>query len=164
MIIKIKKSTLVVTITIFLVIAGIITTIILNPGEGSASQKQEQVNSPDLNKITIIDSKETQKTTMGKVEVDVTPQRLGKFESQNIFTVNLNTHSVELDFDFTKIITLEDNLGSKYQALEWTGNRGWHHVSGDIIFPSIDEQASEVSLKIEEIEGQTRTFSWNVEN
>ncbi len=83
-----------------------------------------------------------------KVTVDVAPKQLGTREEKNIFTVNLNTHSVELDFDFTEIMILKDDLGNSYKAIEWTGNSGWHHVSGDIIFPQINQQAKSIELQL----------------
>lgn len=97
-----------------------------------------------------------------KVEVAVTPKTLGISQEKNVFTVVFDTHSVELDFDFTKIIALKDDLGNQYQALTWTGNRGWHHVSGDIIFPKINPSAEKVELIVVGVAGVDRKFSWQL--
>ena len=56
---------------------------------------------------------------MGAVEVQVTPLQLtpGK---QPVFKISPNTHSVELNYDYSKINTLTDNEGTTYQAENWT--------------------------------------------
>lgn len=100
--------------------------------------------------------------SQASVEVEITPKALGASEEKNIFAVALNTHSVELDFDFTSIISLKDDLGKEYEALEWTGNRGWHHVSGDIIFPKLDTSAKRVELIVVGVGGVDRKFAWEL--
>lgn len=109
-----------------------------------------------------LDSNEyrTQTDSQAAVTVDVMPKKLGIREEKNIFTVSLNTHSVELNFDFIKIMILEDDLGSLYPAIEWTGNSGEHHINGDIVFSKINKQASSVKLQINNINGVNRNFKW----
>ncbi|MDP2684329.1 MAG: hypothetical protein Q8P20_04675 [bacterium] len=162
MIIKInKKFILVISIGLILVI-GIVITVISNPGTEASSNGVNTIIS-DINTLAINSTSNRQQTaTMGAVTVNVEPLKLGLQEDNNIFSASLNTHSVELEFNFTDIITLADDLGNSYKALEWTGNSGWHHVSGDIIFPSINKQASKVILTINGIEGLTQTFEWEI--
>ncbi len=105
---------------------------------------------------------QAQTDNQARVTVDVIPKQLGVKEEKNVFAVSLNTHSVELDFDFTKIMILKDDLNNVYPAIEWTGNRGWHHVSGDIIFPKINQQAKSVELQIKGINGVDRLFRWEL--
>ncbi len=166
MIIKIQKNIFITIAVALFMIIGVAVTIILNPGEGVASQNEMKESANSLKETDSSNSGSEMKQTVsvGEVEIDVEPEQLGKTEANNIFTVALNTHSVELDFDFTNIITLEDNLGNTYQALEWTGNSGWHHVSGDIIFPPLNKDANAVTLTVDEIEGLIRTFNWDVDN
>ncbi|MBU0612569.1 hypothetical protein KKB10_01000 [Patescibacteria group bacterium] len=165
MIIKVQKNVFIAIVVALFMIIGVAVTIVLNPGEGAASQNEIKESSTGLKEVASSSSGSEMKQTVsiGKVEIDVEPKQLGRTETKNIFAIALNTHSVELDFDFTKIIILEDNLGNAYQALEWTGNSGWHHVSGDIIFPPLNKDANEVTLTINEIEGLMRTFNWDVD-
>lgn len=168
MIIKINKSSFYIILVGFFLVAGIAITIISNPGSEASSSGPAMVNTNSSsanipNSMAINSTTSRQQTaTMGAVTVDVEPKILEVKAEKNIFSVAFNTHSVELDFDFTKIITLKDDLGSTYEALEWTGNSGWHHVSGDIIFPRINESANNVILQINEIEGLTQLFGWEI--
>ena len=169
MIIKINKNILWIGLITLLIIVGITITIISNPGDEVSSSNSNTANtlssgtnaSNSLANDSILSQQQT--ATMGAVTVDIEPITLGVTEERNIFSVAFNTHSVELDFDFTKIITLEDDLGNTYAALEWTGNSGWHHVSGDIIFSSISNVASQAIVTINKIEGQSKTFTWDID-
>lgn len=162
-----KKIVLLVVIGITMIGASIIA---LNSGDKqSAENKAAQPNNinqtPDIARAaTPADSNKYNTITKddARVTVDVTPKQLGLEEENNIFSISLNTHSVELEFDFTEIMVLKDNLGNSYSALEWTGNSGWHHVSGDIIFPRIDESATSVELQINNINGVERVFNWSL--
>lgn len=130
----------------------------------------EQISSAEKNNKSFsqadssaqLDSTEyqTQTDSQAAVTVDVMPKKLGIREEKNIFTVSLNTHSVELNFDFIKIMILEDDLGNLYPAIEWTGNSGEHHINGDIVFSKINKQANSVELQINSINGVNRNFKW----
>ncbi len=129
----------------------------LSVGNNNFASRQDDAPAPSNN-----NEYQTQTDSQADVTVEVTPKQLDIGKEKNIFTVSLNTHSVELDFDFTKIMILKDDLDSVYPATEWTGNRGWHHVNGDIIFPKINEQASSVELQINGINGVDRNFKWTL--
>lgn len=104
----------------------------------------------------------SQSDNQANVTVDITPKELDTGKAQNIFEVSLNTHSVEMDYDFSKVIILKDDRGNSYQAVEWTGGRGGHHVSGYILFPAINLQAEEVELSILGVGGVDRVFKWTI--
>lgn len=160
MIIIVDKTIARFAVVLLVIGVGVFITIVSNPGDNAAPI----IDAPSLS--TTIESRAEsldKSGTMGAVTVDVQPKQLESGVGDVVFSVAFNTHSVELDFDFTKIISLEDNLGNSYSAREWTGNSGWHHVNGDIIFPSIDVVATYVTLTITTIEGQTLQFSWDVQ-
>lgn len=90
----------------------------------------------------------------GAVLVEVTPLSSTKYQ------ISLNTHSVDLDLDFTKIIKLKDDLGNMYEALYWSGSSGGHHLSGEVTFPKITDQARGVTIIISDIEGEVLNFEW----
>ena len=119
---------------------------------------QSQVSAKDENVTVALDS---QLKSMGAVEVEVTPVSVEP-GSNMIFDISLNTHSVELDYDYTEIASLEDNLGNKYKALEWTGEKGGHHLSGTLSFEAVGENAENVVLTISGIDGQNAAFKWEL--
>jgi len=96
------------------------------------------------------------------VTVDITPKVLALGQERNIFAVAFNTHSVPMDYDFSQVIILRDDLDNVYSAQEWTGGRGGHHVSGEVIFPALDPQASAVEIDIVGVGGVDRVFKWQI--
>lgn len=167
MIIRIHKSSL-ITLVVLFIVSIIAITIIFNSGAPAAGSQAVQNTNSSISSTTgttntASGSSQRQTTTMGVVTVDVDPLKLGRTEAENSFTVSFNSHSVNLDVDFTKLITLRDDTGNTYQAKQWTGNRGGHHISGDIIFPRLNGTASQVTLKISGIDGQTKDFTWPVQ-
>ena len=99
---------------------------------------------------------ETKQGAMGAVSVEVTPTSAGSFE------VVLNTHSVDLDFDLTKAMSLSDDLGNVYSPISWSGGKGGHHLTGSVVFGDILKKARKVTLTISEIESPTLSFSWDL--
>ncbi len=160
-----KKIVLILGIVVLILIGSVFVFNKIKANEESDTQVPSMENVDEFLAKTSTSSSnkyETRTETQTKVTVDVTPKQLGVDQGKNIFEVDLNTHSVELDFDFTEIMILEDDLGNTYKALEWTGNRGWHHVSGDIVFPKINQQATSIKLKIASVGGVDRIFKWNI--
>lgn len=93
---------------------------------------------------------------MGAVNVTVTPLSSSNYE------IILNTHSVELDYDLKEIVTLKDNNGKEYQPVSWSGDRGGHHLSGELQFSTIDPQANAVFLTIRDIEDEVLNLEWKL--
>lgn len=105
---------------------------------------------------------ETKSDNQANVDIEVTPQTLGFNNQENVFEVKFDTHSVDLDFDFTKIMVLTDNLGNQYPALKWEGGSGGHHLTGKIVFPKLKSGAQKIILKISGIGGVERNFNWDL--
>lgn len=157
-----------VLITIIVVVVALVVISSLNKKDKQVS-KRENTTDVDINKTSnnteILGDEnsnkyETQTKDQASVTIDITPKQLGIKEDENIFTIALNTHSVELDSNFSEIMVLKDDLGNLYSAIEWTGNKGGHHISGDIIFPQIDKQAKSITLQINGINQVDRIFKW----
>lgn len=91
---------------------------------------------------------------MGAVDVQVTPISASNFE------IVLNTHSVDLDFDLREIVTLIDNNGKEYKPVSWSGDRGGHHLSGELQFSTMDPLATAVTLTINDIEDEVLSLEW----
>lgn len=102
-----------------------------------------------------------QTKTMGAVEVEVTPKTLTKGK-EAVFEVVLNTHSVDLNYDYTKIITLTDNLGKNYKALNWSGENSGHHLSRQLTFEPLSTKAQKIILNIDGIDNQSASFTWDL--
>ncbi|MDZ7587097.1 MAG: hypothetical protein U0946_05025 [Patescibacteria group bacterium] len=110
-------------------------------------------------KLTPAETLSTQSKTMGAVEVEVTPKTLTKGK-EAIFKVVLDTHSVNLNYDYKKIITLTDNLGKNYKALKWSGENSGHHLSGDLTFEPFNNQAKSLMLTLDGIDNQKAQFEF----
>lgn len=107
---------------------------------------------------------ETLVDDQAKVKVEVTPKQIDTESDKMVFSVVLDTHSVDLSYDFKNIIELKDDVGNVYKAEEWTGNSGWHHVSGDIIFNQINKNTKKLTMTMEGIAGIDRSFEWELIN
>jgi len=118
-----------------------------------------QTSNSDQNDSNV--SFESQSTRMGAVDVEITPNKLepGKIA---IFDVAFNTHSVELEYDFTTIMTLTDNNDTTYKTTEWVGGSGGHHLSGAIGFEKLNENIDSLTLKIDGIDNQATTLTWQL--
>lgn len=149
-----------VLIIIIILFSGLFIFNIFNNND---NKSEDKVIVNTEKEVKTIENKYTSKTDdQARVTVDVIPTILGVNESQNIFEVSFNTHSVEMDYNFSKTIILKDNLGNVYEALQWTGNRGGHHISGDIIFLALNSQASSVEININGVGGVDRIFKWDL--
>jgi hypothetical protein len=96
------------------------------------------------------------------VTVTVTPTLLSEESEEWKFDVVMDTHSVELDQDMTKIAILIDEQGKEYKALNWEGPTGGHHREGIITFNKITPAPKSVELKISDIGGVVRSFTWQL--
>lgn len=97
------------------------------------------------------------------VTVTITPSNLLFDSKEWTFDVVLNTHSVELDQDMTKIAVLVDDDGKEYEPLRWDGApAGGHHREGKLIFASIIPYPEYLKLNIKDIGGVERTFAWDL--
>jgi len=104
----------------------------------------------------------------GAVEVEVTLVVPGtpdaaKFgaDSQTVFLVSMNTHSVDLaGYDLVKLSELLV-AGQRFAPLRWVSTSDTnHHRSGALIFPKADRGAG-LELRIKTIAGvPVRTFRW----
>ncbi len=100
----------------------------------------------------------------GSVEVEVTLVEISDASDSWQFKIVLNTHSVELDQDLTKITLLVDDKGNEYQSLSWEGAPpGGHHREGILTFNSISPQPSSIELVVKDIDGiKERKFTWDL--
>lgn len=104
---------------------------------------------------------QSQTQTFGAVEVEAIPQKL-RADEKIVFKLFLNTHSVELDYDYTAIAGLRDNQGSSYRALVWDGDQSGHHITGELTFEPLKEEAENITLELSGIDNKTNSFTWEL--
>lgn len=105
---------------------------------------------------------EARQDSQASVTIEVTPA--GGTSSTLIFDVSMNTHSVELGYDMTKVATLSDDQGRTYPAKSWDGPGGGHHREGSLTF-EVPAGAAPKSLELNlaGIGGApSRLFKWDV--
>ncbi len=103
---------------------------------------------------------ETKIDDQANVNVVITPLDLSPQSAEWTFDVGMNTHSVELDQDMTKVAVLVDDQGKEYKPLAWAGPTGGHHREGTLIFARITPTPKSIVLKITGIADVIRTFVW----
>lgn len=100
-----------------------------------------------------------QAKTVGAVEVEIKPISIEQEKDVSI-AVSMNTHSVELDYDFLTIATLTDGRGNAYKPTRWTGNTGGHHLNGELIFDPLTDMPKELTLTLDGVDSNVETFIW----
>ena len=104
----------------------------------------------------------------GAVIFKATPLNLGTPADPLAFDVAMNTHSVDLSMDLATLSTLTTDTGITVQASKWDAVPGGHHVSGTLIFPSVQdgksilEGASKLTLTIVDMDAASRVFEWEL--
>ncbi len=95
--------------------------------------------------------------------VDVTPTVLDAGKPL-AFDIAMNTHSVDLGDDLTKIAILRDDAGKEYKPTAWDGpDGGGHHRSGTLQFPALSTKPRYVELVIKGLaQVPERVFRWNL--
>lgn len=107
---------------------------------------------------------EARSDDQANVTVTVTPFVLSIDSKEWKFDIVLNTHSVELDQDMTKISILVDDGGKEYNAVRWEGGEpGGHHREGVLVFNSISPVPEFITLKIMGIALVERNFTWQLQ-
>ena len=101
----------------------------------------------------------SQTKTMGTVEVEVTPISVVS-EKDTVFELSLDTHSVELNYDYTQIATLTDDHGNSYKPTQWTGGNSGHHLEGELLFPPFPENPKQLTLTLDGVDNKSEAFTW----
>lgn len=105
---------------------------------------------------------ETKTDEQASVMVVVTPTDLSPNSKEWKFDIGMNTHSVELNQDMTKITALVDDKGKEYKPTTWSGPVGGHHREGILIFSSIQPLPKYIELKIYGVGNIARNFTWKL--
>ncbi|OGM97435.1 MAG: hypothetical protein A2735_01740 [Candidatus Yanofskybacteria bacterium RIFCSPHIGHO2_01_FULL_41_21] len=96
------------------------------------------------------------------VTITVTPIDISSQLKKWEFEIVMDTHSVELNQDLTKMAVLVDDQGKEYKPLSWEGTIGGHHREGLLIFNQIIPTPKSVQLKVSGIGDVIRSFDWQL--
>lgn len=103
----------------------------------------------------------SQTKTMGAVEVEVKPVSVVSGKDV-VFELSMNTHSVELNYDYMQIVTLTDEGGNSYKPTKWTGGNSGHHLEGELLFDAFPQNPKELTLTLEGVDNKTEAFFWQL--
>jgi len=106
---------------------------------------------------------ETKSNEGGSVTVKVTPLALSDLQPL-AFDVVLDTHSVDLSDDMTKVAILRDDQGNELKPTGWEGaGPGGHHREGKLKFGALTSRPKYVELVIKGIaQVPERVFRWDL--
>ncbi len=104
-----------------------------------------------------------QTNSEGAVNISVVPQNapasgVWKFE------ITLDTHSVEINEDLSRVSVLVDDSGQEHEPIAWEGDPpGGHHRAGILTFNPVIPKPKSIKLKISEVGGVAeRIFAWTL--
>jgi len=102
----------------------------------------------------------TKSLTVGSVIVAVTPLITG---ASYEFDIELNTHSVELNYDLAAVAVLTNEKKQTLKPIKWEGDKpGGHHREGKLIFPKFNNRPKALNLTINEIGEEGVNFKWEL--
>ncbi len=146
------------TVTITILILAFIGGFLIFYKDRSPSNQPD-----DTAEVSTSQKWETKPDDQASVTVVVTPLDLSSQSKEWKFDIGMNTHSVELDQDMTKVAVLVDDQGKEYPAATWQGpGGGGHHREGVLTFNSIAPYPQHLTLKIKDIGAVERVFSWTL--
>lgn len=146
-----------IIIFIVLVVGGLFVVVFNRDKTIALPDTSSTIPTPVLDNQTY----QSQVLEFGAVEVEAVPKNL-RVGEEIVFELSLNTHSVELDYEYTSIVSLQDNLGGNYEALDWDGGESGHHVKGRLTFEPLKDGVESVSLELSGIDNQTNNFTWEL--
>ncbi len=97
----------------------------------------------------------------GAVNISVAPKN-GLDSGAWKFEITLDTHSVEITEDLSKVSVLVDDSGQEYKPIAWEGDPpGGHHRAVILTFNPLIPKPESIKLKIFEVGGVAeRIFAW----
>lgn len=143
----------------FVLIGVIVAFLSFNRQAGQSQVLSRETVSTAVVASTGSERYQPQEAQFGQVGVTITPQQLMPGQ-QIVFSVALDTHSVDLAYDFNRVVALKDETGKGYQFLEWTGDNGGHHLSGELVFEPLSAETKSLTLTLSGIENQSHEFTW----
>lgn len=152
------KKTIIIILSVAVLLGGVLIfykNSLTGQNTQTPSQTSQQTNEAQKWK--------TKTDDQANVTVVVTPLDLYPQSAEWKFDIEMNTHSVELDQDMTKVTVLVDDQGTEYQPLKWDGSTGGHHREGVLTFNQVSPISKSIELKILDVGGVARSFTWQLQ-
>lgn len=147
---------------LFVIFAGLFVVLVIfslqrNQYNSIKPQPSQKPETQSLSKFA------SQENNEGNVVVVVTPVDLETGKNPK-FEIQFNTHSVDLSFDVSQIVTLTDDKENIFDQSVWSGSPlGGHHRSGTLIFQKTLQKTKFVELIIKDVAGiPERKFNWKI--
>ena len=104
----------------------------------------------------------TKTAVQNGLTIQVTPSPF-KYGDEVKFSLGLDTHSGDLNFDLTKVAILEDGNGTKYTPIGWSGSAaGGHHREGTLTFAPFQNKPSSMKLILPSVYDADWGFEWEL--
>jgi len=131
---------------------------------GSGKQTSAPQNTALENPPAATSSFEVKTNDEGEVKIAVQPENIVENSVEWDFRIVLDTHSVELTDDLTRMSTLIGDSGAKYTPLSWEGDPpGGHHRGGVLKFKAVIPPPSSITFVIQNVGGvKERKFTWQL--
>ncbi|MEK7618515.1 MAG: hypothetical protein AAB410_05220, partial [Patescibacteria group bacterium] len=140
----VKNNKILIIIVFIIAILDLLFLLSKNKTVSNPQNSRNPVASPESR--TALEAKTNEE---GPVKVKVTPIDVSQNSKLWKFNVVLDTHSVELDYDLTKAVSLFDEQGKEYKPVSWEGpGPGGHHIDGNLTFNTITPVPKEIEIRI----------------
>ena len=158
----VKSSVLVITVIMMAVIGA-------GCSPGFVPQQKEDAPSPSPpsgSPSNVPTNGLVQSNTDSAVTIDM--EWIKAKDGSLIFSVAMNTHSVDLDqYDLGELTILRDDADNEYHPVSWDSAPGGHHRMGTLTFPLPDSvsqgNAKYIEVMIRDIAGiEERVFKWEL--
>ncbi len=154
-----KNNKILIIVVFFIAVLAVLFLLSRNKTASNPDSIQNPITS--LGSQTGLEAKTNEE---GPVKVDVTPLDVSQNSKLWKFNIVLDTHTVELDYDLTKAVSLFDEQGKEYKAVNWEGpGPGGHHIEGNLIFNTITSLPKEIEIRILKVgDVAIRSFIWQL--
>lgn len=145
------KKIFIILIVLMVILVGVAVWLSLKTSAKSAIQ---------LTARTVESSAQEQTNEDGPVSITAVP----KASAEVVFQIELNTHTVSLDYDLKQLASLRDENQREYRPISWTGDPpGGHHRSGILSFGRLAPRPKIQQLIIKQVGGvPERQFQWTI--
>ena len=104
---------------------------------------------------------ETKTINLGQVEVSVVPQDVVA-DKPVVFKLDFTTHSIDLDYDLTQVVSAQDDRGNTYIVSSWSGGSGGHHLQGELTLAPLQSGVKQLILSFKNINGEGGELMWQL--
>lgn len=132
--------------------------------KNNVTKKKTFTTSKISQQINTTQKWESQTYDQSEIKITVTPIDISPESKEWKFNVSIDSNSVELSQDATKVAILLDDSGKEYMSLRWESISTYsNHREGVLIFPPITPYPQHLKLIMNDINGIQKLFTWILE-